>query len=207
MDGLLFFTFILILIALYMKLRFPYLMGRHGEKFVSRKLNKLNATYYKVLNDLMLPSRGNVSTTQIDHIIVSNYGIFCVETKAYGGWIFGNADQEQWTQVFYQNKQRFYNPLRQNYAHTKAIEDLLGLRLKAPIVSLVAFPKAGKLKISGTDSVGCASDVVEKIKHYTNTIYSDTERDGIFESLARTNIVDKDVRKLHNKEVKTLKRG
>ena len=29
-------------------------------------------------------------TTQIDHIFVSHYGVFVVETKNTSGWIFGN---------------------------------------------------------------------------------------------------------------------
>jgi hypothetical protein len=87
--------------------------GRRAEKFVSKNLLELNPARYKILNDVMLPSRGNSSTTQIDHIVVSNHGIFCIETKAHKGWIFGNANQDYWTQVIFRYKARFYNPLRQ----------------------------------------------------------------------------------------------
>lgn len=126
--------------------------------------------------------------------------------KAYKGWIFGNANQEFWTQVIFHYKKRFYNPLRQNFAHIKAIKDLLGSqRLKTPIVSLVAFPDADKLKISGTDSVGYACDIVEKIQSFTNIIFSDIERDEIYDLLVRANIIDKEARKSHNREVKELK--
>ena len=207
MNSLILIAIIGLAIAIFVKWKMPVWIGRFGEGFVSRKLHKLDPAHYRVLNDLMLPSQGNSSATQIDHVVVSNYGIFCIETKAYKGWIFGSADQEFWTQVIYRYKERFYNPLRQNFAHTKAIEALLGpRRLKAPLVSLVAFPNAGKLKISGTDSVGYARDIVRKIESYTNAIYSDTERDEIFELLMRANIVDKDARKLHNREVRGLKR-
>lgn len=70
-------------LALFIKLKLPVLIGRSGEKFVSRELHRLDTVHYKILNDLMLSSRGNSITTQIDHIVVSNYGIFCIETKAY----------------------------------------------------------------------------------------------------------------------------
>lgn len=207
MTTLVLFTIAIFCIAIFVKWKMPVWIGRSGERFVSKKLHKLNQAHYKILNDIMLPSKGNSTATQIDHIVISNYGIFCIETKAYKGWIFGNANQEQWTQIIFRYKKRFYNPLRQNFAHIKAIEDLLGQqRLKKPIISLVAFPDAGKLKISGTDSVGYARDVVRKIESYIEPVFSDTERDEICDLLARANIVDKEARELHNREVRDLKR-
>ena len=208
MNSLIILTIILFGIAIFVKWKLPVWIGRSGEKFVSRKLHQLDPTHYVVLNDLMLPSDGNSTATQIDHIVISNFGIFCIEKKSYKGWIFGNANQEYWTQVIYRFKDRFYNPLRQNFAHVKAIENLLGTqRIKSPIISLVAFPDADKLKISGTDSVGYARDVVRKIESHTAAIYSDSERDEIFNLLTSANIVDKNLRKLHNKEVRELKQS
>jgi len=158
------------------------------------------------LNDLLLPSNGSLAATQIDHVVVSNYGIFCIETKAYAGWIFGNAKDDYWIQVIYRHKERFYNPLRQNYAHVKAIEELILARYpKAQVISLVAFPDAGKLKISGTDLVGYTRDVIRKIKTFDRPILSDSERDGIYEMLDHTNVLDKEARKAHIKGVKELK--
>ena len=181
--------------------------GDRAEKFVSSNLLELNPARYKILNDVMLPSRGNAATTQIDHIVVSNHGIFCIETKAHKGWIFGNANQDYWTQVIFRYKGRFYNPLRQNYAHTKAIEDLLGRpRLKRSVVSLVVFPNADKLKISGTDSVGYPEDIEIKIGSYVQAVYSDAERDEIYNLLETSNILDEKARELHIRVVRDLKR-
>ncbi|MGR5279715.1 nuclease-related domain-containing protein, partial [Vibrio rotiferianus] len=61
-----------------------------------------------------------------DHIVVSKYGIFVVETKNMKGWIFGSARQRQWTQKIYRHSSKFQNPLHQNYKHIKALETLLG---------------------------------------------------------------------------------
>jgi hypothetical protein len=187
------------------KWKFPTRLGHSEEKFVSRKLRNLDPTRYKILVDVMLPSRGNTTATQIDHIVISNYGIFVIETKSHKGWIFGSADHEHWTQVIYRYKGRFYNPLRQNFAHTKAVEDLLGKpHFKKSIVSLVAFPNADKLKISGTDSVGHARDIVRKIESYIKPVFSDAERDGIYDLLVTSNILDKEARKMHIREVRDL---
>ena len=122
------FIIVVTAVALFIKWKLPYWIGRGGEKFVTGKLLQLDSSQYKVLNDLLLPSNSHLNTTQIDHVVVSNYGIFCIETKAYQGWIFGEANQEYWTQVIYRHKERFYNPLRQNYAHVKAVEELVKLK-------------------------------------------------------------------------------
>lgn len=81
-------------------------------------------------------------TTQIDHVFVSRFGVFVVETKNMGGWIYGSERNLRWTQVFPGGrKTSFQNPLRQNYRHVKAMEATLApLKLPADAVrSVVAF--------------------------------------------------------------------
>jgi restriction system protein len=85
----------------------------------------LDANVYRRVHDLVLPSQGG--TTQIDHVLVSVYGIFVIETKNMKGWIFGDERSPQWTQSIYGKKTRFQNPLRQNYRHVKAIAEFLGV--------------------------------------------------------------------------------
>src|SRR5262245_33104530 len=117
MEFLIFSAFIIWIAVLLLVWKLPMLRGRRGETFVSRRLSNLDSAHYKILNDLMLPSLGNTDMTQIDHVLVSTYGIFVIETKSYSGWIFGNAYQQHWTQVIYRFRKKFYNPLRQNYVH------------------------------------------------------------------------------------------
>ena len=62
-------------------------------------LLKLDKTKYKVINNIMLQVRNKM--TQIDHVVVSNYGIFVIETKNYKGWIIGNEFDDNWKQVIY----------------------------------------------------------------------------------------------------------
>jgi hypothetical protein len=205
MDTIIFVT-VAIVLLIWFKLKLPFLVGRVGENFVTDKLQRLDPTHYKILNDLLLPSKGSLNTTQIDHVVVSNFGIFCIETKAYSGWIFGNAYQKYWTQVIYRYKKRFYNPLRQNYAHTKAVEALVKpLYSNILIMSFIAFPNADKLKISGTDSVGCAKDVLDKIVSFNKQIISDSDRDKIYGILMNANIQDEGKRASHNEGVRDIK--
>ena len=80
------------------KLFKPFLKGKLGEFTVAihAKLY-LKDPQYLLLNDLTLPD-GEGGTTQIDHLLLSPYGIFVIETKNYKGWIFGNERQKIWTQ-------------------------------------------------------------------------------------------------------------
>jgi restriction system protein len=112
--------------------------GRLGESMVCRGLNRLNPQLYRQFHDLYLPRPDGQGSTQLDHVVVSPFGIFVIETKNYKGWIFGSEKQRQWTQQIYRTKNRFQNPLHQNHLHVKALMTLLGLPENA-FHSLVFF--------------------------------------------------------------------
>ena len=106
---------------------------------------KLDKESYHRLNNITLPLADGGST-QIDHVIVSKYGIFVIETKNYKGWIYGNEKQRQWTQAFANgSKYKFQNPLRQNYLHIKTLAELLDLEL-SHFHSMIAFIGECELK-------------------------------------------------------------
>jgi len=202
---LLIIVFIIGIIAAVLKS--PQFIGHQGEKFVNNKfLSKLDPEHYSLINDVMLLNSSNIGTTQIDHIIVSNFGIFCVETKAYAGWIFGRESDKYWTQSVNYHKYRFFNPLRQNYGHVKTLEKLLiSLGVSTPIYSFVAFPDAEELKITGTSAVGYARDIVRKIKGYTQSVLSNEDVAKIINIINQANIVDENIRKEHTKKINELR--
>jgi restriction system protein len=72
---------------------------------------QLDKDAYHLMKNVTLPTEDG--TTQIDHIIVSIYGVFVVETKNMKGWIFGSPNQKMWTQQIYKHKNKFQNPLHQ----------------------------------------------------------------------------------------------
>jgi restriction system protein len=122
---------------LYVYLGSPTVIGAAGERRVNAALKSyLNQQDYILLDDLTLPTSSG--TTQIDHVVVSRYGIFVIETKNMSGWIFGSETQPRWTQTMRRHKSQFQNPLRQNYYHLKVIQNLLGIRLDQ-LENLVAF--------------------------------------------------------------------
>lgn len=80
---------------------------------------------YTVLHNVTVPTpRG---TTQIDHVVVSRYGVHVIESKNIKGAIYGAADQARWTVCLGRQKHRMLNPLAQNRAHIKALAAALRL--------------------------------------------------------------------------------
>jgi hypothetical protein len=109
-----------------------------GEARLSRALKmRFVAPDDHLLNHVTLRPKGG--TTQIDHVLVSRFGIFVIETKDYKGWIFAGPHDRYWTQVLYRVKFRFQNPIRQNYRHVCAIRELLEFLPADVIHSVVVF--------------------------------------------------------------------
>ena len=104
--------------------RFILVNRNMGEALVANTLAHLSCPYV-LINNVTLPTEGG--TTQIDHILVTESGIFIIETKHYRGWILGHPNDTHWTQVIYQKKSRFRNPLRQNYGHVRTVQSLFKL--------------------------------------------------------------------------------
>ena len=97
-------------------------IGRLGElETAAATRRQLSSSDYTAINDITITTRRG--TTQIDHVIVSRYGVFVVETKNMNGWIFGTEDARQWTKLNRGNKLRFQNPLQQNAGHIKALSN------------------------------------------------------------------------------------
>lgn len=101
--------------------------GWLGERMVARGLSRLDPATYTSFHDLYFPRPDGRGTTQIDHIVVSPFGIFVIETKNHRGWIFGSENQPEWTQQIYKRKARFQNPLHQNRLHVRALMGFLAL--------------------------------------------------------------------------------
>ncbi|MDH5510892.1 MAG: NERD domain-containing protein [Nitrospinota bacterium] len=111
------FTIALYLIPLFLIIalfRSAFFKGYLGEVMVNLMIRIfLDKRIYHLIHNVTLPTEDG--TTQIDHIIVSRYGIFVVETKNMRGWIFGSKEQKLWTQMIYKHKNTFQNPLHQNF--------------------------------------------------------------------------------------------
>ena len=159
--------------------------GKLGEKSVAKKLKKLDKHKYKVINDVILKtSRG---TSQIDHLVVSNYGIFVIETKNYQGWIVGSENTDNWQQIIYNKKNYFRNPIKQNYGHIKAIEENLKLNNKIKYISIIVFMNGCDLKVNTTTPVLYEHDLLKQIYKYKKQLLSEEEVKNTYKMLLKAN--------------------
>ena len=107
-----------------------------------------------VLKNIYVPTQGK--TTEIDLLMIHEKGIFVFESKNYSGWIFGSADQLNWTQSLQNvDKNKFYNPIRQNRTHIKALAAFLEKPV-SEFVSYIVFSERCTLKKVPADT----SDVI-----------------------------------------------
>ncbi len=136
--------------------------GAFGEFLVNFSATFLldKETYHLIKNVTLATDDG---TTQIDHIIVSETGVFVVETKNMRGWIFGNPNQKMWTQKIYKHSNKFQNPLHQNYKHVKTLESLLGLN-EQQIHSVVVFVGDSTFKTDMPENVTYGGGYAKYIK-------------------------------------------
>jgi hypothetical protein len=143
-------------------LKSAYFKGVMGEFIVNTAAKMfLDKTVYHLLKNVTLPTVNG--TTQIDHIIVSKYGIFVVETKNMKGWIFGGERQKSWTQKIFKHTNKFQNPLHQNYKHIKTLESLLALSSEQ-IFSLIVFVGDSEFKTAMPSNVTYAKGYIDYIK-------------------------------------------
>ncbi|HFC30476.1 MAG TPA: nuclease [Oceanospirillales bacterium] len=158
------------LIITFFKSRF--FKGKLGESVVNFSITKkLDKDTYHLIKDITLPSvRG---TTQIDHILVSKYGIFVIETKNFKGWIFGSKTQRKWTQQIYKHKKTFQNPLHQNYKHIKTLSELLNIE-ESKFHSLIVFTGESKFKTKMPENV-LKKGYTKYIKSKNIVLFSETE--------------------------------
>lgn len=141
---------LLIIGFLYFIARIIPAKGKVGERVVAGKLDHLPKDKYRVLNDITIPTPKGSS--QIDHLVVSVYGIFVIETKNYDGWIYGGEHSEYWTQNIYGNKHQFYNPILQNAGHVKALRRVLSKYEPLFIFPIVAFSGRANIKVKISES-------------------------------------------------------
>lgn len=170
------------------------LKGKVGEAKVDAKLNPLvfGKVEHRQINNLILTDN-NGKSHQIDHIEIRQNGIFCIETKNYIGWIFGNESQDMWTQCLYTGeKHQFPNPLKQNKSHIYHMSRVLDKKYKINSVVVMVQNNAEKV---GLPNVVNLNDLKRYLKNFNDgTNYSVEEIDKIYNKLlnAQTEISNKE---------------
>ena len=177
--------------------------GRIGEHRVAHILGRLPKDRYQVINDLLLRTSSG-STTQIDHVVISQYGIFVIETKFYKGWIYGGENSEFWTQNIYGNKYTLRNPILQNAGHVRALRQLLKDYGDIPFIPIVAFSRQATLGVSSGTPVIYWNQIRKVIGQFKEKRIAPDAVTGIYNKLIESNIPDsKESRREHIRNVRS----
>ncbi|MCD8207954.1 MAG: NERD domain-containing protein [Bacteroidales bacterium] len=172
----------------------PQLKGAGFERSVSSKLRRLPEEYCVIDNAVFV---SNGASTQIDHIVVSPYGVFVIETKGYKGWITGGENTQYWTQTIYRNKYRLYNPILQNAGHVRHLRRLLGAVGDVPIVPIVVFENDANIKVNATSIVINVYHLLDVIRGYREVCISEGLRSRIIEVIQAERVTDREVLRRH----------
>lgn len=186
-------------LLLILKLFLPQIKGFFGEKNIAARLSQLPSEEYLVLHDILLESKDK--TSQIDHVVVSAYGIFVIETKNYQGLILGQEKDGRFMQILHKNKYPFLNPILQNKGHIQALEVTLEEFLPLHFISIVAFSDDCTLKVE-SNNVVYFSEVTKRIRQYEEKTINPVDMHKIYYTLKSKNIQDPARRKEHVEKIK-----
>lgn len=176
-----------ILIIVLFKLYQADLKGAIGEQNVALRLRSLDKSKYKVINNVVL--QVGEYTSQIDHIVISDYGVFVIETKNYKGWILGHEQSEYWTQVIFKRKEKLYNPIRQNLGHISTLKKCLAAYPTVSYHSIIVFSFRATIKVTTTTDVVYTSQLLRTIKQYTERNLTEQDKENIFEAIKAMNSI------------------
>ncbi|OIU69831.1 nuclease-related domain-containing protein [Rossellomorea aquimaris] len=189
--------------------------GELGEYKIDIQLDQLPKDW-RYLNDLLVKNAKSKSGySQIDHVVLTPYGIFTIETKNYQGTIYGGKDRKTW---LVNGKFKMMNPFVQNYGHIAALKKLIDEKYHPLFISMVSFTKRCTFKvgleyrkISSNELIVYDIELSEfihrkisilKLQH-KEPLLSKTDLTTIHHCFNRANITDSMIREEHKLKLST----
>ena len=129
--------------------------GKEGEDYVAELLTSLCKNEHDhLMNDIILYDPNLKSSCEIDHIFIGSRGVFVIETKNWGGEIYGDDEQEKWTQVLADGNvtHKKFSPVKQNKTHIRFVEKILYRRLteRVQIIGRIVFVQGNTYHIDSS---------------------------------------------------------
>jgi hypothetical protein len=140
---------------------------------------------YHVIHHITLPVEAGQAPNC--HLYVSRYGIFLVDAFDYGGLIFGNGHEAQWTRrLGPKHSQKFHNPLMLAHRRAKTLAKLLIIP-EAQLLPIVLFngEEHAWFNTPMPECVCCdQKSLIRFIQHYQTPVLADSEVTRILETIA-----------------------
>ncbi len=209
---------------------FYYLNTPTGKgKTLENKIHRTTKNLAKQLGGLELRDlmfQDDLSTAQIDNMLITPKGLYVIEAKNYNGHIFGSEKQENWTMTVkhvnrkksrsgkvytktHISKHSFYNPIRQNQTHINKIIKLMDIHKAIPIHNIVVFgPKAYLRDVTHSNQVFVinSNQIKNLIMNQEKSIEKEVETEEMMnfvDDLIYHNIIDKKEKRDHVRRIKT----
>lgn len=144
--------------------------GRAGErKLLGILQESLDEDRYEVLSNIMLPNEFG-RTTEIDCLVVSEFGVFVIEAKNCYGEITVQDGDSPWLQKPAENIQNeLRSPLLQNEGHVRALMAATMLP-RSVIFPLVVFANRAKFTDAPPEGVCYFSEIVDVIASHAEPL-------------------------------------
>ncbi|NRW25479.1 hypothetical protein DFH70_004605 [Clostridium beijerinckii] len=180
--------------------------GKYGEYLSFNILEKIKGEH-RILTNVYLPKE-NGETTEIDLIYLHETGIYVLESKNYSGWIFGDEKSKYWMQTLKNGqKEKFYNPIKQNNTHIKYLIKLLKVDEKL-VKSIIVFSERCIIKKMEVHSENVKvinrytlNKTIEKLISNSPKVFAAGEIIELYYELKSYTCVSKDVKENHIKQI------
>jgi hypothetical protein len=188
--------------------------GELGEYKIDIQLDQLPKEY-RYLSDLLIKNpKAKSGYSQIDHVVITPYGIIVIETKNYQGTIYGGKDRKTW---LINGKFKMMNPFVQNYGHIQALKSIVDERYHDFFISMVSFTKRCTFKVDLNYRKIASNELIvydielsefihRKVSvlkiHHKIPILNEQEIVKIYHIFSNANISDTKIRELHKQALK-----
>ena len=158
--------------------------GEWSERVTTTYLSSLLNSREHILNNLLLPI-SEWETTEIDAVIITRKGLFCLEIKNWSGIVEGSDEDEYWVQRYLEKNhpsKQLKNPVMQNENHCYALENVFNHRYK--VDNVVIFVNLHNKEFIDSQYVFTISEFEEYYSQLDNELTFE-DVDHIYEKLKR----------------------
>ena len=175
-------------------------LERKGEQKIRKILKGLDKKTYTVFNDIAFEN--DLRSSQIDHVVVSKYGVAVIETINPQGRIHGDENASEWSEYLDGEETRFYSPFLKNRGHVAALSRILDIKA-AKITPIVCIASDAEINSELAGKVVSYKDLPEALAKYSVPAFTDEKVEEICSLLkekATANYQKKQAEEIKKKE-------
>ncbi|MCL7749186.1 nuclease-related domain-containing protein [Halalkalibacter alkaliphilus] len=188
--------------------------GEIGEYKIDIQLDQLPKDCCYLSDLLVTNPKAKSGFSQIDHVVLTPYGIFVIETKNYQGTIYGGKERKTW---LVNGKFKMMNPFVQNYGYIKALASIIHEKDPNLFISMVSFTKRCTFKVDIDYRKIASNEIIvydielsefihrkiSVMKYHKEPLLTERDISTIYNAFSNANIIDFSVREEHKRLLNT----